>query len=137
MEKSLPELVEKILQAHPQTQGIWLFGSMAAGDATRESDIDIAILLPPGTPGPSQADHSLRLDLAQVAGRDVDLVRLRDLNTVFANEIVSHGHRIWEGDPRAMAEFEMNTLSLWQKLNQERAGILEDILTGGRILAHG
>jgi predicted nucleotidyltransferase len=137
METPLPALVEKILHAFPKTQGIWLFGSAASGDATRESDIDIAVLLPAGTSGPSEVDHALMRDLAEVSGRDVDLVRLRGLNTVFANEIVSHGRRIWEGDSRAMDEFEMNTLSLWQKLNQERAGILEDILAGGRILAHG
>lgn len=137
METPLADLVEKILHAFPKAQGIWLFGSMAAGDAAGDSDIDLAILLPPGAPGPSRADHELRMELAQVAGRDVDLVRLRDLSSVFANEIVSHGRRIWEGDPRAMDEFEMNSLSSWQKLNQERAEILEDILAGGRILAHG
>jgi predicted nucleotidyltransferase len=137
MEMPLPALVEKILHAFPKTQGIWLFGSAASGDATRDSDLDIAVLLPFGTPSSSSPERSLKDDLADLARRDVDLVLLRDVSTVFANEIVSHGKRIWEGDSRAMDEFEMDTLSLWQKLNQERKGILDDILAGGRILAHG
>jgi len=66
---------------------------------------------------------------------DVDLIDLRHANTVFQNEIVSHGHVLHAWSTHAVQVFEMLSLSLWQKLNQERAGIVSDILASGRILA--
>ncbi len=64
----------------------------------------------------------------------MDLVNLRKANTVFQNEIMQQGRIIYQQDERVVDEFEMQVLSSYQKLNEERAGILEDILETGRIL---
>ena len=44
---------------------------------------------------------------------------------------------ILDRNERAIAEFEMLSLSFWQKLNEERAGILSDIARTGSVLSHG
>jgi len=129
--------LEQIRKAFPGVQAVWLFGSTACGQAGADSDVDLAVLLPPGVrAGPFEL-LGLRASLAESIGRDVDLVSLREAPAAFANEIVSHGRRIWEGSSRDPEEFEMHVLSLWQKLNEERAGILEDVASTGRILSHG
>jgi hypothetical protein len=56
------------------------------------------------------------------------------VNTVFQNEIIQEGRVIYRQNEYAVDEFEMNVVSFYQKLNEERAGILEDILKTGRIL---
>ena len=50
-------------------------------------------------------------------------------------EVVTTGRRIYTGDARAADEFEMLTLSLYQKLNDERRAILEQFWATGRAVA--
>ena len=71
--------------------------------------------------------------LAGVIGSSIDLVNLRCVSTVFQNEILASGRRIYTGDFIAVQEFEMLVLSFYQKLNHERAGIIEEIRKTGRI----
>ncbi|MBE9546321.1 MAG: nucleotidyltransferase domain-containing protein, partial [Proteobacteria bacterium] len=40
--------------------------------------------------------------------------------------------RIYQADEYAADEFDMLTISYYQKLNEERAGILEEVLASGR-----
>jgi uncharacterized protein len=137
MDRILDTALEQIRKAFPGVQAVWLFGSTASGDAHADSDIDLAVLLPPGRRADPTEIFRLRASLTEALGRETDLVSLREAPVAFANEIVSHGGRIWEASVRAADEFEMRTLSSWQKLNEERAGILEDVLATGRILSHG
>jgi uncharacterized protein len=51
---------------------------------------------------------------------------------VLQKEVVMADRRIFEGDLGAAEEFEMLTLSYYQKLNEERAGVIEDALARGR-----
>jgi uncharacterized protein len=53
----------------------------------------------------------------------VDLINLRETNTVFQNEIITEGRLICMTDESATDAFEMNVMSAYQKLNEERAGI--------------
>jgi len=133
-EADLEKIAEIVRRNFPQFQALWLFGSFVEGAQDFQSDVDLALLLPPGEV--ANLFSKVREELSEALGRDVDLIDLRASATVFQNEIVSHGRTLLVNDPRAVEEFEMLSLSLWQKLNQERAGILEDIAQSGRIL-HG
>lgn len=53
---------------------LWLFGSQAAGRATAESDLDLAVLVR-RRPAPVEL-LAVREELSALAGRDVDLVDL-------------------------------------------------------------
>lgn len=119
-------LVEIILRDFPTAQAIYLFGSYARGDQRADSDVDLAVLLPMDT---ALAVGDLRLsdtalNLSKLARKDVDLVNLRQVSTVFQNQIVHTGKLLYSGDERARQEFEMLALSFYIKLNEERAGIL-------------
>lgn len=123
-------IIQIILEHLPAVQAIYLFGSYGTVDEWPTSDVDIALLLPP-----KQAPHLLidtvPLALARFLGKDVDLVNLRQVSTVFQKEIVMAERRIFCADVYAADEFEMLVLSRYQKLNEERADILAEGLRSG------
>ena len=73
----------------------------------------------------------LHRELSVLLGRDVDLLNARQVSTVFQKAII-YGDLIFCGDRYAVDEFEMLTLSYYQKLNEERAEILEAFRQSGR-----
>lgn len=131
---NLAPIVNTILAHYPTVQAVYLFGSYGTADERPESDADIALLLAPteAKKAGSLAATDLQSELAGVIGRSVDLINLRQVSTVLQKEVVMADRRIFEGDLTAAEEFEMLTLSYYQKLNEERAGIIESALAGGR-----
>ena len=125
-----------ILDELPQTQAIYLFGSAAADQMLTGSDVDIAVLLPASQAkrAGSLAGSPLHLALEDSLSRDVDLLNLRQLSTVMQKEVIAGGRRIQCSDVTAADEFEMHVLSLYQKLNAERAGIVAEGLSSGHFL---
>lgn len=129
-------IVKTVLSFYPDAEAIYLFGTYLTPDQQQESDADIAILFPHEKAKllKNLAVSDCRDALENVLKRTVDLINLRAVNTVFQNEIIQHGKVIYHQNERAVDEFEMLALSFYQKLNEERAGILEDIVETGRIL---
>lgn len=127
-------IVRSVLERYPMAQAIYLFGSFGTDDEWPDSDVDIALLLPPEEakrtdyPALSRA----RLALEQLVHKDVDLINLRRVSTVFQKEIVMADRRIFCADTYAADEFEMLVLSFYQKLNEERAEVLAEGLRTGR-----
>ena len=130
------QIVRLVLDYFPETQAIYLFGTFATTDMRSESDVDIAVLLTPhqakevGFLGLS----TLRFKLEELLERDIDLINLRQAPTVLQKEVIMAEQRIFCANEYAAAEFEMLTLSFYQKLNEERAAIIQDILESGRII---
>ncbi|QOC23553.1 nucleotidyltransferase domain-containing protein [Wenzhouxiangella sp. AB-CW3] len=130
------QIVRHIVDRLPQTQAIYLFGSAATDEMLPGSDVDIAVLLPPTVARDASklTGSQLHLDLESGLARDVDLINLREATTVFQKEIIINGKRIHCPDVNAADEFEMHVLSLYQKLNAERAEILAEGRSSGRFL---
>ena len=129
-------IVKTVLHFYPEVEAIYLFGSYLTPDQQQDSDVDLAVLFSHEKAGQlkNTAMSDCRDALENVLKRTVDLVNLRKVNTVFQNEIVQQGRTIYQQNERVVDEFEMQVMSSYQKLNEERAGILEDILETGRIL---
>jgi uncharacterized protein len=130
----LSPIIKTILAHHPTVQAVYLFGSYGTADERPESDADIALLLPAGEAkkAGSLVATDLQSEISGIIGRNVDLINLRQVSTVLQKEVIMAERRIFEGDLRAAEEFEMLTLSYYQKLNEERAAIIESVLAGGR-----
>lgn len=120
-------IVRHTLARYPTVQGIYLFGSFSTADEWLDSDVDIAVLLP--TAEAERAGHlalsELHLNLSAALGRDVDLLNARLVSTVFQKAII-FGELIYCADRYGVDEFEMLTLSYYQKLNEERAEIVAE-----------
>lgn len=127
-------IIRMVLEHVPDAQAIYLFGSYGTEQEWPESDVDIAVLLPPdeAKKAGSLMMSDLRFALESLLKKDVDLINLRRMPTVLQKEVVTAGCRIYEGDRYAAEEFEMLTLSYYQKLNEERAEIVASALTSGR-----
>lgn len=131
------QIIDTILGYYPDTQAIYLFGSYGTEYERPDSDIDLGLLLPALH---AKNEGSLTLKdcwhaLTSLLNRSVDLVNLRMVNTVFQFQILQTGHLIFENDTYAIHEFEMLTLSYYQKLHEERAGILAEIISSKMVIA--
>ena len=129
-------IMETVLRFYPEAEAIYLFGTCWTPHERHDSDVDIALLF---SPGRAKAVGSLVMGgcmhaLEDAVKRTVDMVNLRMANTVFQNEIIQEGRIIYKQNEAVVDEFEMQAMSAYQKLSEERARILEDIFATGRIL---
>lgn len=112
---------------------VYVFGSSETGGAHAASDLDMAVL------ASSRLDPMIRWelqqDLAQRAGRSVDLVDLRSASTVMQIQVVSTGRLLLSVDPVEVDRFEMYVFADYCRLNEERRAILDDVKRRGRIHA--
>lgn len=110
---------------------IILFGSAAGGNLRKDSDIDIAFL--------SDRKFSaydifmIGQGLADILGREVDLVDLNNASTVFQAQIISKGKVIHCSDKTKRMQFYMLTLKKYAKLNEERQYIFNKLERRGTI----
>ena len=130
-------IVRVILEHYPTAQAIYLFGTYGTADEWPDSDVDIALLLPPeeARRRPQLMLTPCHYALAEALGRPVDLLNAREVSTVFQKEILKSGRNLYCADDDAVAEFEMLTLSYYQKLNEERRAILDAFHETGRAYA--
>ena len=127
-------IVRIVLEHYPAAQAIYLFGTYGTADEWPDSDVDIALLLPPeqARQQPQLMLTPCHYALADSLGKPVHLLNAREVSTVFQKEIIASGRPLYCADGDAAAEFEMLTLSLYQKLNEERKAILESFEETGR-----
>jgi predicted nucleotidyltransferase len=120
---SIKDLADLLLERHPGLSAAYLFGSRATGFARTDSDWDIALL------GSGLDPAQLRLTAAQAASllsAETDLIDLRHASTVLKAELLKHGRPILVADPGKVARFEMEVLTEYQNLNENRKCILAD-----------
>ena len=86
-----------------------LFGSSATNRRRPTSDIDLGVLLMPGT----SIERHLAARLSRVAGRVVDLVRLDEAPPLLRFEIARDGHVLLERSPHAWADFRARAMTDW------------------------
>jgi predicted nucleotidyltransferase len=92
MPETTDERIIQALNAYPELSLVILFGSMARGTETQDSDLDLAV----------QADRPLSVkpkmamteSLALEFNRPVDLIDLRTVGQPLLSEIVAEGRRI-------------------------------------------
>jgi len=130
-------ITDLVLQHHPAVQAIYLFGSWGTVDVHANSDVDLALLLPVLQAKASNTLYGSPLHVALELRfrRDIDLINLREVSTVLQKEVIAVDRRIWCADEVAADEFEMLTISFYQKLNDERADIVEAVRQSGRAIA--
>ncbi len=127
-------ILKIIFRYYPELQAVYLFGSCGTEYERPDSDIDIAVLLPVEC---AKKNGSLMMsechgELEEAFKKTVDLVNLRNVSTVFQNEIIHNSRYLLINDKNAVDEFEMYTMSFYQKLNYERREILEEFYKTGR-----
>lgn len=122
------EIIQKKL---PNVKAIYLFGSYDTPFKNKESDIDIAIIA--SSPINAVERWQVAEEIARFLKKDVDLIDLKDASTVMRFQIITSGKRLFCNDPFFCDMFETTAYSMYEKLNEERYELLEDIKKRGSI----
>lgn len=113
---------------------IILFGSFANGTHREESDLDLAFYPKEGFDPPTPYKiFMISQDLAHKFKREVDLVNLKTVSTVFKAQIYATGDLLFSENKNLFAHQQMTALSMYAKLNEERKNILDKINERGSI----
>ena len=88
--------IRQILSRQGDIRLAILFGSLAAGDATPQSDLDLAVLM--RIPLSAETKMTLIGELSQAIGRPVDLIDLRVAGEPLLGQILKHGVRLFGSD---------------------------------------
>jgi predicted nucleotidyltransferase len=105
-----------------------LFGSAAWDGLRPESDIDLAFLSEKAID--AYELFLLAQQVAELVGRDVDLIDLRKASTVLKAQITSKGRVIYSSGTIRQMEFGMQSLKEYALLNEERQEILDRFAEG-------
>ncbi len=128
-ERMLATAREALLAEFPDAWAIYVFGSFSRGDEWPGSDLDLAVLLPPGR----RIEDSLgvRSRVSARVGRDVDIVDLRRAGDVLRREVLSEGQTLHSSDPGQVLAWEASALSRYARHREEIRDILEDFRRTG------
>lgn len=128
----IPNVIRKAI---PEVVAIYPFGSRAEGNSRQNSDFDLAILLPRDR----QIDHKelfdLKQDITLSIDQDVDLISLNDATLVMQYLISSDGVLLFGQHAGEILRFESLVLSMYQRFNEERKKILQEIHSSGKVYA--
>lgn len=130
--EELRSITDLLANALPSLQALYLFGSQVTGEASRDSDVDLAVLLP--EPLSTEQRWQLSNALADRLGKAVDLIDLRQASTVMQQQVLSEGLRLWQRGNDS-DEFELTVQSEYWDLTIQRRELIADIQHRGSI--HG
>ena len=92
----LNKRIQKVLAQHGGIRLAILFGSLAKGRATSESDLDLAVLME--VPLSAETKMAVIGDLSQAMGRPVDLIDLCVTGEPILGQILKYGVRLLGSD---------------------------------------
>ncbi|MGH8261654.1 MAG: type VII toxin-antitoxin system MntA family adenylyltransferase antitoxin [Steroidobacteraceae bacterium] len=121
-DRLLAKARDALASALPEAWAIYVYGSFGRGDDWPESDLDLAVLLPPG--------HTLgdRFDLAsrisRVVGREVDLADLRRAGLDLVREVMRDGRPLRVQSEADTLAWEAEQMTAYADFEPRRAALL-------------
>lgn len=131
------EMIEQMIEtinAQINTDFILLFGSFAKGNAREDSDIDLAYFSQQHLSAYER--FTLAGDLATLVGREVDIVDLKQIDTVLTMQIFTQGVPIDIKNDNEFTRQKMRAFSMYATLNEQRAPILKAIKERGSVFSN-
>lgn len=116
------------------TDFIILFGSFAKGNIHDESDIDIAYFS--NQKLSSYERFLLAGELAIVSGREVDLIDIKQIDTIFTMQIFSEGNVIFINNENIYTQQQMRAFNMYVELLEQRAPVIEMIKEQGSVFGY-
>lgn len=105
----LETMRQLLLQTFPSLWAIYAYGSLARGDDHPGSDLDLALLGPPGEALPLTLELSGRL--AETAHREVDLVDMRQCGVFLQREVLKDGITVYNAKPGEVLNWEAEAIT--------------------------
>ena len=130
------QLTSDIQRVVPDAIAAWLYGSGGSGSMNTDSDIDIAVLLPPtDTRKTSWSLRNHTQALAEHWHRKVDLVNFAAVSCVLQKEILSGGKLLFSTDDFIAGNAELQALSQYRDFNERNAQEFARIAGTGKVYA--
>jgi predicted nucleotidyltransferase len=123
--KTLQKNLEEFALKHENFLLVFLFGSIARGFSTDESDVDIAIMF---ERAPDLFElNDLRDQLSRCAGKEVDLITLNTASPIIKMQVLRYGLLIKKVE-RDYNEFFVSTVKEYMDLKYVRKEIEANLL---------
>jgi predicted nucleotidyltransferase len=123
-------VLQLLQQRLPNLMAVYAFGSQVSGNADKNSDLDLAVLVA------GYADvielWDISSDIAELVNCEVDLLDFRAASTVMQYQILMTGQRLFAIDS-SVGVYEAMVLSQMTALNEARAGVIQDIREQGAV----
>lgn len=104
----LIEQLRELLDQQPGIACAYLFGSLARGEASASSDVDLAVLLEQPAADTLRGPLArLRLDLEDTLGRPVDLVAMETAPPDLVHRVLRDGVLLVDRNPNQRIAFEV------------------------------
>ena len=116
---ALIDRIVALLEERFGLDALFVFGSEAAGTQRRDSDLDLAALLR-RRPGALELLDA-QTALAEIVGREVDLVDLGAASPILARQVLRSGRCVFGSSAPALASFEATLPSRYEDLKRVRA----------------
>lgn len=128
-EHTLAAARDALIAALPDAWAIYVFGSFARAEEWPASDLDLAVLLPPGR----RMEDLLGVvsDVSARVHRDVDIVDLRRAGDVLRREVLMDGRTLHVSEPDQVLAWEAAAMSRYARHREEIRDILEDFRKTG------
>jgi uncharacterized protein len=117
---------EILLAALPDTWAVYVYGSFARAEEWPTSDLDLAVLLPPGQQIPDKL--ALMGRISRQVHRDIDLVSLRDAGLDLTRELLRDGRALFIRRAADVLAWEAERMTDYADFNPRRAQIIDAYL---------
>ena len=119
---SFAEILQKVFIKYEQIAFAYLFGSVAVGEQTALSDLDIAVYLRKGARFSFEDTLHFQGDCCRVLKRnDVDVLVLNNTrNLILLDAVIRKGHIVYNVAPQLRDDFELETLHIAHDFKLQR-----------------
>lgn len=124
-------VIREILSERLEPAFIVVFGSYAKGLEREDSDLDLAYYSEKQLT--SYERFLIAGDIAEAINIEVDIVDIRQVDTVFAAQIFSTGELLDCVEKNVFIKERMKALSMYATLNEQRAEVLRSIGERGSV----
>jgi uncharacterized protein len=135
LKTEIDKIIQTVTERIPSAQAIYLFGSQAIGMSSAGSDVDIAFFAPFEYKADPVLLYQVQMQLEITLGKDVDFIHLNQESTVLQFQITTTGTHLYVKDTSLVLQYETLVLSMYQRLQEERKDIVDEIISSGKVYA--
>ncbi len=108
--KQLKKIIPDVVDQFDAIEMFYLFGSHASGNASTDSDVDVAVVVDENTYRYNPlVDLEVALLLEDRLCKPVDVVVMNRVSAILQHEVLSVGKRLFERSPQRRSAFELRS----------------------------